>query len=129
MDTQAYLALFWQGGHECLARQASSQHCPGSGPGHGVTGCLPASAAAHPLPGLSSLGPPASSHPGHLTHTLERARVQNPGVWTRAEVPSENKSERGFPDPGGGRGQRLSPAGPRVRPSRYPSCQSQHWEL
>lgn len=38
------------------------------------------------LPTLSLVsvgrGPLASSHPAHLKHTLEPARVQNPGVWT-----------------------------------------------
>lgn len=43
-----------QGGDESPARQAGPQHCPESGPGLGVAGCLPASAAAPSLPGLST---------------------------------------------------------------------------
>lgn len=85
----------------------------------GAAACLPASAAAHPCPGLRPGGPPVSSHPSHLTYPRASHRAE-PGVQTlgRRCHPRE-RSERGFPGPRGG-GQRLNLAGSAVRPPRCP---------
>lgn len=85
----------------------------------GAAACLPASAAAHPFPGLRPGGPPVSSHPSHLTYPRASHRAE-PGVQTlgRRCHPRE-RSERGFPGPRGS-GQRLNLAGSAVRPPRCP---------